>query len=666
MAFNAVDSFLQLGVIFAMAWILRSRRLAEASPAVGVDDYVVYPRRNGWRYRGVEMDTAIVDAEGLCPLYGSSEHMFGELHDWSELKQVEAKWLVYWAWPWNMPLDRIADYYGEKATYFMIAAVAGFAVQVDISVSVNLQNAESVPYFCLFMALWSSAFIAQWKRTQSRWAMRWGMVGFETALIHSPVDGELTTYFPPAVAARRARWSGAIIAVCGAASLGVVYCLFILNVLMKYPTWEHRLTPSTWLKNVPGIPQASIRPTVIGIANTAQIMVMECVRSVAVALNDAEGHRTDTAYEDALIAKTFIFTFVNAYTTFFYTAFVKQFQAQVEGMTMKIGRRGSECEPQVASGRSDCMLDLKTQLSSIFVSRVLISNVKEVLVPYYFWARRSVQGARTSTTSRPPSRATRPGARRGAGRRRPEAAGPLRAAPGPLRRRDPAPEEARTTPPRGGAAEPLADRALTPPEVEAALEEYDVMIGPFDDYAELVIIFGFGVLFVAAFPLAPLMASVNSYVKIRVNGWRISQRHRRPWPRGAEDIGTWGTIIELLSYLSVITNGLMIVFTGLFVENARVATKILYYLLYTHGVFLAKFLVALVVNDVPHDVAIMVERQKFTESKLITRLPDVTPNVQGVAALRRRPPTAREAPTPLVDREAPTAYDDDDDWDKAV
>jgi hypothetical protein len=55
-----------------------SRRLAEGLvDAVDVDDYVVYPRRNGWRYRGVEMDTAIVDAEGLCPLYGSSEHMCG-------------------------------------------------------------------------------------------------------------------------------------------------------------------------------------------------------------------------------------------------------------------------------------------------------------------------------------------------------------------------------------------------------------------------------------------------------------------------------------------------------------------------------------------------------------------------------------------------------------
>jgi len=605
----------------------------------------------------------------------------------------------------------------------MIAAVAGFAVQVNISTSPNLQNAESVPYFCVFMALWSSAFIAQWKRTQSRWAMRWGMVGFEeeetdrpefaadpqTALIHSPVDGELTTYFPPAVAARRARFSGAIIAVCGAASLGVVYCLFILNVLMKAPPWEHRLTPSTWLKKVPGMPDTSIRPTVIGVANTAQIMVMEyAYRSVAVALNDAEGHRTDTAYEDALIAKTFIFTFVNAYTTFFYTAFVKQFQAQFD-WTMGISRpRLYECEPQVASGRSNCMLDLKTQLSSIFVSRVLISNVKEVLVPYYFWAAKRLRSKEraylddlaAAKQGDPPGELVE-----GPGGDDPKRPGRFARLRGRFRRRrDPAApaEEAKDDAAAAEAPpEPLADRALTPPEVEAALEEYDVMIGPFDDYAELVIIFGFGVLFVAAFPLAPLMASVNSYVEIRVDGWRISQRHRRPWPRGAEDIGTWGTIIELLSYLSVITNGLMIVFTGLFVENARAATKIIYYLLYTHGVFLAKFLVALVVNDVPRDVAIMVERQKFTESKLVTRLPDVTPNVQGVSdavnvdltiqdedtdevyldvpgyanyvaslpappVRPRRPPTAREAPTPLVDREAPAAYDDDDDWDKAV
>ena len=48
---------------------------------------------------------------------------------------------------------------------------------------------------------------------------------------------------------------------------------------------------------------------------------------------------------------------------------------------------------------------------------------------------------------------------------------------------------------------------------------------------------------------------MNSYVEIRVDGWRVSQRHRRPWPSGAEDIGTWEHIIELLSWIAVVING---------------------------------------------------------------------------------------------------------------
>ena len=45
---------------------------------VDVDDYVIYPRRDGWTFRGASMNTAIVDTEGQTPLYRSNEHMFGE------------------------------------------------------------------------------------------------------------------------------------------------------------------------------------------------------------------------------------------------------------------------------------------------------------------------------------------------------------------------------------------------------------------------------------------------------------------------------------------------------------------------------------------------------------------------------------------------------------
>ena len=37
-----------------------------------------------------------------------------------------------------------------------------------------------------------------------------------------------------------------------------------------------------------------------------------------------ENHRTDTEYEDNLIAKTFMFQFVNSYASLIYIAFIKE------------------------------------------------------------------------------------------------------------------------------------------------------------------------------------------------------------------------------------------------------------------------------------------------------------------------------------------------------
>jgi hypothetical protein len=60
------------------------------------------------------------------------------------------------------------------------------------------------------------------------------------------------------------------------------------------------------------------------------------------------------------------------------------------------------------------------------------------------------------------------------------------------------------------------------------LDEYPQILGTLTDYAGLVIQFGYTVLFVAAFPLAPTMAFVSSFIQIRIDGWKLCQAFRRP------------------------------------------------------------------------------------------------------------------------------------------
>uniref|UniRef100_A0AAJ7X7X8 Anoctamin n=1 Tax=Petromyzon marinus TaxID=7757 RepID=A0AAJ7X7X8_PETMA len=46
-------------------------------------------------------------------------------------------------------------------------------------------------------------------------------------------------------------------------------------------------------------------------------------------------------------------------------------------------------------------------------------------------------------------------------------------------------------------------------------------LGLFDEYLEMVIQFGFVTLFVASFPLAPLLALLNNIIEVRVDAWKL-------------------------------------------------------------------------------------------------------------------------------------------------
>ncbi|XP_004717245.2 anoctamin-9 [Echinops telfairi] len=89
----------------------------------------------------------------------------------------------------------------------------------------------------------------------------------------------------------------------------------------------------------------------------------------------------------------------------------------------------------------------------------------------------------------------------------------------------------------------------------------------FDEFMEMMMQYGFTTLFVAAFPLAPLLALFSNLVEIRLDAIKMVRLQRRLIPRKAKDIGTWLQVLETIGVLAVISNGLVMAFTSEFIPR---------------------------------------------------------------------------------------------------
>ena len=112
--------------------------------------------------------------------------------------------------------------------------------------------------------------------------------------------------------------------------------------------------------------------------NAVQIQLLNLVYGhVARYLNDLENHATQTQFEDNLIAKTFCFQFINSYFSLFYVAFIKNY--------LELFGEKQECTLNL-QGEPDCLSELSAQLSIIFLTRLVVGNATEALVPWFkFW-----------------------------------------------------------------------------------------------------------------------------------------------------------------------------------------------------------------------------------------------------------------------------------------
>lgn len=300
---------------------------------------------------------------------------FFPIHDLVELRELEDKWLRFCQFPWNQDVDCVKDYFGEKigmyflwlghyTTWLIAAAAVGFVAWIVLASYNNDPNTPFMPYFAVFIGLWSTLYLAYWRRKEKLYAMRWGMHGFEVSEqdraefegidSKSPIDGSPKRYFSRREYFFRMSISAAIIFFFMSLVIASVVAVFTLRIALT-TTYSKEFT----------IGDVQLGAIISSIANAVQIQVMnEIYGIVSVKLNDFENHRTETEYENALISKTFAFQFVNSFASLFYISFVKPFI------------------PSIDACQINCLKELQITLGTIFLTRLATGSIVSIMVPW--------------------------------------------------------------------------------------------------------------------------------------------------------------------------------------------------------------------------------------------------------------------------------------------
>ncbi|NWW66106.1 ANO9 protein, partial [Ifrita kowaldi] len=485
------------------------------------------------------------------------------LHEEEEIKRILneewARWGVLFK---KQPIEAIRCYFGEKValyfawlgwyTYLLVFAalaglvtfVAGTTVFSSSQVSKEICDAnttimcplcdqncsfwvlsdtctyakvthmidnEATVMFAMFMAIWATVFLELWKRERATVVTKWKLHEWDED--EEELALQLINNFQ-----HKFRWyqhsyfRSTIILIL--ALLLITVLIGIAHMLVIYRAVAMALFSQSEVSLLSK--HANIMAVMTGaVLHYITIIIMTKVRShmgLWALLPFLEKPRTLSQQENSFAVKIFIFQFFTNFSSLIYIAF---FLGRINGhpghYVRIAGRwRLEECHP------SGCITDLFIQMAIIMLLKQTISNIMEYLIPLISHQLRKKH-------KRPKKRTAVLG------------------------------EEEE-------AEDPCKRQWLHNYELN------DVYIfSLFDEYLEMAIQYSFTTIFVAAFPLAPLLALINNIIEIHMDAIKMMRLHRRMVPRRAKDIGIWLQVLEAIGTLAVIGNGLVIAITSDFI-----------------------------------------------------------------------------------------------------
>ncbi|XP_051821594.1 anoctamin-5 isoform X6 [Antechinus flavipes] len=369
-------------------------------------------------------------------------------------------------------------------------------------------------FFAIFMGIWVTLFLEFWKRRQARLEYEWDLVDFEeeqqqlqlrpeyeakcTLKKKNPVTQELEPYLPLTSQALRFCFSGATVLFWISLIIASMIAVIVYR-LSVYAAFASIMENTETLQ-----PISSLLTPQLATSVTAS-----CLNFVIIMILNFLYERIAVWITDMEIPRTHLEyenrltmkMFLFQFVNYYSSCFyVAFFKGKFVGYPGAYTYMFSKWRNEECDP-AGCLIELTTQLTIIMAGKQIWGNIQEAILPWVWnwWRRRR---ARTNS-------------------------------------------------------EKLYSRW----EQDHALQSFGPL-GLFYEYLEMVIQFGFITLFVASFPLAPLLALMNNILEIRVDSWKLTTQYRRPVAAKAHSIGVWQEILNGMAVLSVVTNAFIVAFTS--------------------------------------------------------------------------------------------------------
>uniref|UniRef100_A0A8B9EAE8 Anoctamin n=1 Tax=Anser cygnoides TaxID=8845 RepID=A0A8B9EAE8_ANSCY len=237
----------------------------------------------------------------------------------------------------------------------------------------HLFDNPATVFFSIFMALWATMFLEQWKRLQMRLSYFWDLTGLEE---------EEVSFFSLIILKLTNLYISLQIMLTFSAVFGVIVYRITTAAALSFSTNE------TTRSNI----RVTVTATAV-IINLIVILILdEIYGAVAKWLTEIEVPKTEKAFEERLILKAFLLKFVNSYAPIFYVAFFKGRFVGRPGHYVYVfdGYRMEECAP------GGCLMELCIQLSIIMLGKQLIqNNLFEIGIPKLKKLFRKLKDGRT-------------------------------------------------------------------------------------------------------------------------------------------------------------------------------------------------------------------------------------------------------------------------------